>query len=71
VGRLKLPGIVADLQDPPELIPEMVECWRAGAEVVRAQRRTRQERGLPDDAVRCFLKIDIDYLVLGNTICSR
>ena len=25
----------------------------------------------PDDAVRCFLKTDIDYLVLGNTICSR
>ena len=35
-----------DLQDPPELIPEMVACWRAGAEVVRAQRRTRQERGV-------------------------
>ena len=35
-----------DLQDPPELIPEMVACWGAGAEVVRAQRRTRQERGL-------------------------
>jgi carbamoyltransferase len=25
----------------------------------------------PDDAVRCFLKTDIDYLVLGDTICSR
>jgi dolichol-phosphate mannosyltransferase len=35
-----------DLQDPPELIPEMVASWRAGAEVVRAQRRTRAERGL-------------------------
>ena len=35
-----------DLQDPPELIPEMVASWRAGAEVVQAQRRTRQERGL-------------------------
>lgn len=35
-----------DLQDPPELIPEMVACWRAGADVVRAQRRTRRERGL-------------------------
>lgn len=35
-----------DLQDPPELIPELVACWRAGAEVVRAQRRSRQERGL-------------------------
>lgn len=35
-----------DLQDPPELIPELVACWRAGAEVVRAQRRTRQDRGV-------------------------
>jgi dolichol-phosphate mannosyltransferase len=34
-----------DLQDPPELIPEMVACWRAGAEVVRAERRSRKESG--------------------------
>jgi carbamoyltransferase len=25
----------------------------------------------PDEAVRCFLQTDIDYLVLGDTICSR
>ena len=31
----------ADLQDPPELIPEMLEEWRAGAEVVFALRDTR------------------------------
>lgn len=36
----------ADLQDPPELIPEMVAAWRAGAEVVRAVRRGRAETGL-------------------------
>lgn len=30
-----------DLQDPPELISEMVELWRAGHQVVYAQRRTR------------------------------
>ena len=35
-----------DLQDPPELIAEMVECWRGGAEVVRAERRSREERGV-------------------------
>jgi polyisoprenyl-phosphate glycosyltransferase len=35
-----------DLQDPPELIPELVACWRAGAEVVRAERRTRRDRGM-------------------------
>jgi glycosyltransferase involved in cell wall biosynthesis len=36
----------ADLQDPPELIPELVAAWRGGAEVVRAVRRTRSETGL-------------------------
>jgi glycosyltransferase involved in cell wall biosynthesis len=34
-----------DLQDPPEVIPEMVACWRSGAEVVHAQRRSRQDTG--------------------------
>ena len=31
----------ADLQDPPECIPKMVEAWRAGVDVVLMQRRTR------------------------------
>jgi dolichol-phosphate mannosyltransferase len=31
----------ADLQDPPELIPEMIAEWRRGADVVFAVRRTR------------------------------
>jgi glycosyltransferase involved in cell wall biosynthesis len=30
-----------DLQDPPELIPEMLERWREGADVVYAVRRAR------------------------------
>jgi polyisoprenyl-phosphate glycosyltransferase len=30
-----------DLQDPPELIPEMVDRWRAGSDVVYAVRRAR------------------------------
>lgn len=30
-----------DLQDPPELIPEMLEKWREGFEVVRAKRKHR------------------------------
>lgn len=34
--------IDADLQDPPELIPEMVKSWRQGSEVVLAQRTNRQ-----------------------------
>ena len=35
-----------DLQDPPELIPELVACWREGAEVVRAVRTARAETGI-------------------------
>jgi glycosyltransferase involved in cell wall biosynthesis len=33
--------IDSDLQDPPEVIAELVARWRAGAEVVYAQRRSR------------------------------
>ena len=33
--------IDADLQDPPELIPVMIERWRRGADVVYAVRRER------------------------------
>ncbi len=36
----------ADLQDPPELIPELIAQWRAGAGVVLAVRKSRQETGL-------------------------
>ena len=36
----------ADLQDPPELIPELVAAWRDGADIVRATRRSRSETGL-------------------------
>ena len=34
--------IDSDLQDPPELIPEMVRKWREGFHVVYAQRRARK-----------------------------
>lgn len=37
--------IDADLQDPPEVIPEMVEKWRAGAKLVLARRRDRSSDG--------------------------
>ena len=33
--------IDADLQDPPELIPEMLKCWEDGNEVVYGKRKTR------------------------------
>lgn len=33
--------VAADLQDPPETLCEMVDCWRRGAQVVWAVRRER------------------------------
>ena len=33
--------IDGDLQDPPELFPEMIAKWQAGADVVHARRRSR------------------------------
>lgn len=34
--------IDADLQDPPELIPDMLRIWQQGADVVNMKRRSRQ-----------------------------
>src|SRR6185437_16786653 len=33
-----------DMQDPPEVLPQLVDAWRRGAQVVVAVRRSRQER---------------------------
>ncbi len=33
----------ADFQDPPEVVPQLVDAWRNGAEVVVAVRKSRQE----------------------------
>jgi polyisoprenyl-phosphate glycosyltransferase len=43
-GQAVIP-IDADLQDPPELIIEMVKMWRQGFEVVLAQRTDRSSDG--------------------------
>ena len=43
----------ADLQDPPELIPDMVRHWEAGAEIVYGIRATRSE-GLVMRSLRKF-----------------
>ena len=34
--------IDADLQDPPEVIPEMVRAWRSGVDVAYGRRRSRE-----------------------------
>ena len=39
-------GIVADLQDPPEMIPEMIRKWEEGTPVVIAVKRSSEENAL-------------------------
>ncbi|MGF1575692.1 MAG: glycosyltransferase family 2 protein [Cyanophyceae cyanobacterium] len=54
--------IDADLQDPPELIPEMVARWQEGYDVVYAVRRTRQgESWFKQFTARSFYQV-IDHL---------
>ncbi|PJE63458.1 glycosyltransferase [Candidatus Roizmanbacteria bacterium CG10_big_fil_rev_8_21_14_0_10_45_7] len=36
-------AIDADLQDPPELIPRMIDKWQQGADIVYAKRKTRND----------------------------
>lgn len=43
--------IDCDMQDPPELIPELVRRWREGFDVVYAQRRSREGETLPKRAI--------------------
>jgi len=47
-----------DLQDPPELIPDMVDRWREGADVVYAVRSMRQgETAFKRTTARWFYKL--------------
>ena len=60
----------ADLQDPPEIIPELVARWQAGAEIVRAVRQSRQETGprrLGMDLFHGFFGRISDFPIESNT----
>ena len=47
--------IDADLQDPPEVIPQLIEKWHEGYDVVYAQRRSRLgDSWLKRATARCF-----------------
>lgn len=59
--------IDADLQDPPEVIPQMAEKWRAGAQVVYAQRRHRDgETFLKKFTASVYYKL-LHWLTDGTT----
>jgi len=53
-------NIDSDLQDPPELIPQMLERWKQGYDVVFAQRQARRDRFLKRASAFVF------YRVLGS-----
>jgi dolichol-phosphate mannosyltransferase len=53
--------IDCDLQDPPELIPELINRWREGYDVVYAQRRTREGETL----VKRIVSV-LGYRVIGR-----
>jgi glycosyltransferase involved in cell wall biosynthesis len=50
--------IDADLQDPPELIPKLIACWREGYDMIYAQREIREgETWLKRTTARLFYRI--------------
>ena len=66
IGYLNAQGDCAiqldcDLQDPPELIPEMLDLWDAGNAVVYGIRRSRQEGWLINATRKLFYRM-IDAL---------
>ena len=59
-----------DLQDPPEVIPDLLAAWRGGAQIVRAQRRSRKESGLRRlgfDAFHTIFKWVSDFPIPAQT----
>lgn len=49
--------IDGDLQDPPEVIPRMVEKWRQGADVVLGERASRADTGARGIGFRLFYPV--------------
>ncbi|HZI55251.1 MAG TPA: glycosyltransferase family 2 protein [Verrucomicrobiae bacterium] len=46
-----------DFQDPPEVLPRMVQAWKEGAKVVIAERSSRAEKGIRGKMFPLFYKI--------------
>ncbi len=70
----------ADLQDPPEVLPQFIACWREGHDVVYAIREKRAEGWLMRTAYKVFYRllhrvasIDIpldagDFCIMDRTV---
>lgn len=56
-GDIVVPFVPADLQDPPTLIPAMLDLWTKGFEVVYGVRANRQESWLLRSARRIYYRM--------------
>ncbi|OGE36490.1 hypothetical protein A3A14_00960 [Candidatus Daviesbacteria bacterium RIFCSPLOWO2_01_FULL_43_38] len=56
----------ADLQDPPELIPEMLEKWRGGYKVIYGVRDEREESWLKKFCYKVFYRLLLKISPLKN-----
>jgi dolichol-phosphate mannosyltransferase len=75
-------GIAADLQDPPELIHEMLAQWRQGRKVVLAARQEREDSPLSNFiadtfyalfrrfAVSTMPKRGFDFFLIDRQVCE-
>ena len=50
-------SLVSDLQDPPELIPELLRRWEAGARIVAAVKRSTEEGFVMSQARKTFYRV--------------
>jgi dolichol-phosphate mannosyltransferase len=46
-----------DFQDPPEVLPQLIDAWKGGAKVVIAERTSRAERGIRGKLFPLFYKM--------------
>jgi glycosyltransferase involved in cell wall biosynthesis len=60
-GDAVLLFLPADLQDPPELLPEFVKLWEQGYEIVYGIRQTREEGWLMRSARNAYYRILIRF----------
>lgn len=56
-GDAVIPFLPADMQDPPELIPEFVKHWESGCEVVYGVRSNREESTAMHAVRRLYYRI--------------
>jgi dolichol-phosphate mannosyltransferase len=74
--------LAADLQDPPELLLEMLRHWKAGRRVVLAARRNRSDPGLTNSLADLFYLLfrrfaipsmprrGFDFFMIDKTVCE-